>query len=75
MSREARGFFIHGWEGECRNNISRFFGFACFCFRSYDMRHKYMTFVMLICVSVCFVWFCWGVFGVRKAFIWFGCVW
>jgi len=42
------------------------------------MRHKYMTFVMLICVSVCFLCFCDGydsaLFGVRKAFIWLGCV-
>jgi len=30
------------------------------------MRHKYMTFVMLICVSVCFLWFCGGFLGFVK---------
>jgi hypothetical protein len=62
-----------------RENVGVYFSFFRFCmflFLSYDMRHKYMTFVMLICVSVCvFCGFVGGVFGVRKAFIWFGCVW
>jgi hypothetical protein len=74
MSRKAGDFsFI-----DRRENVGTYFSFFRFCvflFSSYDMRHKYMTFVMLICVSVCFLWFCGGVFGVRKAFIWFGCVW
>jgi hypothetical protein len=48
----GKDFFVYGWEGECRGGNFYVFLVLFVSSSSYDIRHKYMTVVMLICVSV-----------------------